>query len=216
MARTAAAGQPARRSSRSKRDDILAVATTLFGRDGYEDSKWADVAAAVGIGSTALYHYFESKLHCLYVIMADSLATYLRNFERVTKEAPDCPTAIVNLLRHEYDLSEQEVLRNRLLIAEQGLVGVHRESPREEEARQQAQSRTRELEFAWATFLARAMDQGVIPQADPWLLTRAVLGLHASVWHWYRPDDSLPLEDVSAFWVPRCLAVLGLPPELAE
>ena len=63
------------------------------------------------------------------------------------------------LLRHEYDLNEQEVLRNRLLVAEQALVGVHRTSPREEEARQLARSRTRELEFAWATFLARAMEQ---------------------------------------------------------
>ena len=46
-------------SSRSKREAILASATTYFGRKGYEDSKWADVAKEVGIGSTALYHYFE-------------------------------------------------------------------------------------------------------------------------------------------------------------
>ena len=64
---------PSRRapaSSRSKRDDIIAVATELFGRQGYEHSKWADVAKEVGVGSTALYHYFESKLHCLYEIQA--------------------------------------------------------------------------------------------------------------------------------------------------
>src|SRR6202022_2964850 len=197
-----------RTSSRSKRDVILTAATAYFGEHGYEDTKWADVASAVGIGSTALYHYFESKLHCLYVIMAEALATYLRNFERITKESADYPSAIVALLRHEYDLNEQEVLRNRLLIAEQALVGIHRTSPREEEARQLARSRTRELEFVWATFLARAMEQGVIPEADPRLLTRAVLGLHNSVWHWYRPGGTLPLEKVSDFYVPRCLAVL--------
>ena len=105
MARTGTPPQPSRRSSRGKREDILAVATTLFGRDGYEDSKWADVASAVGIGSTALYHYFESKLHCLYVIMAEALETYLRNFERITKESADYPSAIVGVLRHEYDLT---------------------------------------------------------------------------------------------------------------
>jgi AcrR family transcriptional regulator len=209
------AAQSPRKSSRSKREDILAVATTLFGRDGYEDSKWADVAAAVGIGSTALYHYFESKLHCLYVIMAEALATYAGNFERITKESADYPSAIVAILRHEYDLNEQEVLRNRLLIAEQALVGVHRQSPREEEARQLARARTRELEFAWATFLARAMEQGVVPEADPLLLTRAVLGLHNSVWHWYRSDGTMSLDRLSDFYVRRCLAVLGLPPELA-
>ena len=62
-------------------------------------------------------------------------------FERITKESPDYPTAIVAVLRHEYNLTEQEVLRNRLLVAEQALVGVHRQSPREEEARQLARAR---------------------------------------------------------------------------
>src|SRR5207302_2018918 len=83
----------------NKREEILAVATTHFGRDGHEDSKWADVAAAVGIGSTALYHYFESKLHCLYVIMAEALASYTEDFERSTEESGDSAKAIVTLLR---------------------------------------------------------------------------------------------------------------------
>ncbi len=65
---------------------ILEVATQYFGEHGYEDTKWADVAAAVGIGSTALYHYFESKLHCLYVIMADTLEWFQSEFDRITSE----------------------------------------------------------------------------------------------------------------------------------
>jgi TetR/AcrR family transcriptional regulator, cholesterol catabolism regulator len=207
-------GQP-RASSRSKRADILRVATAIFGRDGYEHSKWADVAAEVGIGSTALYHYFESKLHCLYVIMADALEADLNEFEQITKETDDYVGALVKILRRLYDLDEQEVMRNRVLVSEQFLVGIHRESPREEEARQLARARMRDLEFAWATFLSRGMEQGAIPEADSRLLTRALLGLHNSVWHWYRPRGPLALGEVSDFYVQRCLAVLGLPAETA-
>jgi TetR/AcrR family transcriptional regulator, cholesterol catabolism regulator len=205
-----------RTSSRSKRADILRVATAIFGRDGYEHSKWADVAAEVGIGSTALYHYFESKLHCLYVIMADALEADLHEFERITSESDDYVSALVTVLERLYDLDEQSVLRNRVLVSEQFLVGIHRESPREEEARQLARARMRDLEFAWATFLTRGMEQGVVPEADARLLTRAVLGLHNSVWHWYRPRGPLALQEVSDFYVPRCLTVLGLAPEVAN
>src|SRR3954447_6776559 len=215
MPRNDNGGQP-RASSRSKRADILRVATAIFGRDGYEHSKWADVAAEVGIGSTALYHYFESKLHCLYVIMADALETDLNEFEQITKETDDYVGALVKILRRLYDLDEQEVMRNRVLVSEQFLVGIHRESPREEEARQLARARMRDLEFAWATFLSRGMEQGAIPEAASRLLTRAVLGLHNSVWHWYRPRGPLPLADVSDFYVRRSLAVLGLPPETVD
>lgn len=209
--------EPATRtSSRSKRERILEVATAYFGEHGYEDTKWADVAAAVGIGSTALYHYFESKLHCLYVIMAEALASFQSDFERVTGENDEFLDALVQVLRSGFDLTEQEVLRNRVLVAEQGLVGIPRQSRREEEARELARARTRDIEFAWATFLVRGMEQGHLPRADARLLTRALLGLYNSIWHWYRPRGTLGLEDLSDFFVRRQLAVLGLPPELAS
>jgi AcrR family transcriptional regulator len=200
-----------RRSARSKHDPILDAAIRIFGRDGYEDSRWADVAKSVGIGSTALYHYFESKLHCLYVIMADTLQARLEEFEADVRDVTDYPAAMRTVLRAGFDLNEQQVLCMRVLAAEQARLAVHRTSPREEEARQRARARTRDIEFAWATFLARAMEQGAIPEADPRLLTRAVLGLHNSVWHWYRADGVLSLAEVGDFFVDRCLAVVGLP-----
>jgi TetR/AcrR family transcriptional regulator, cholesterol catabolism regulator len=205
-----------RGSSRGKRDEILARAVEFFGQEGYEDTKWADVAAAVGIGSTALYHYFESKLHCLYVIMADALEFFQRDFETITGGSDDFLDALVAVLRSGYELTEHDVLRMRVLVAEQGLVGIRRSSPREEEARELARARTRDLEFLWATFLVRGMQQGVLPETDPRLLARAVLGLNLSVWHWYRPRGTLSLEDLSDFFVRRQLTVLGLPPEAAD
>jgi TetR/AcrR family transcriptional regulator, cholesterol catabolism regulator len=203
-------------SSRSKREEILRTATAYFGENGYEATKLADVAAAVGIGSTALYHYFESKLHCLYVIMADALEFFRSEFERETSAHDDYLDALLAVLASSYDLSEQDVMRNRVLVAEQGLVGVPRSSPREEEARTLARARIRDVEFAWATFLVRGMEQGILPEADPRLLTRALLGLYNSIWHWYRPRGSVSLDEVKEFFLRRQLAVLGLPPELAE
>jgi AcrR family transcriptional regulator len=205
-----------RTSSRSKRAIILETATAYFGEHGYEDTKWADVAKAVGIGSTALYHYFESKLHCLYVIMADTLEDFHEDFKRITGEHDDFPEAFLAVMRNVFDLADQDVLRLRLLVAEQGLLGIHRTSPREEEARSLARARTRDLEFAWGTFLTRGMQQGAIEEADPRLLARAVLGLYNSVFHWYRPRGRMSLEEVADFFIRRELAVLGLSPDLLD
>ena len=199
------------RSSRSKHEEILATATEHFGKQGYEYTKWADIAEAVGVGSTALYHYFESKLHCLYEIQAEAVAADREKFDRVIAEHDDFAEALKAALDAAYDLTELEVQRNRVLVAEQALVGMHRTSAREEEARQLARSHMRDLEFAWATFLTRGMEQGAIPESDPLLLARAVLGLHNSVWHWYRPRRGLLLTEVRDFFVGRCLAVVGLP-----
>jgi AcrR family transcriptional regulator len=202
------------RTEGPKRNEILAAATERFGRDGYEDTKWADIAADVGVGPTALYHYFESKQHCLYVIMDQAIDGFRSRFAALTGDGPAEPLeALAAVLADCFDLSEHDVQRNRVLVAEQGLLSGRSGSPREEEARQAARARTRDLEFAWASFLSGAMHQGAIPKNDPRLLTRAILGLYNSIWHWYRPNGIVAMDDVAEFFTDRSLALLGVAPE---
>jgi hypothetical protein len=142
--------------------------------------------------------------------MAEGIGASRENFDKAIAENDDFEAALRAILYSSFDLTEQEVHRNRVLVAEQGLVGVKRTSPREEEARELARALMRDLEVAWATFLARGMQQGVLPENDPQLMSRAVIGLHNSVWHWYRPRGILSLDDVADFFVPRQLAMLGV------
>ena len=205
-----------RRVEGAKRAEILEAAAERFGRDGYEDTKWADIAADVGVGPTALYHYFESKQHCLYVIMDLTIERFGARFAALTAdESADPVAALEAVIEDSFDVAPADVHRNRVLVAEQGLLADRSTSPREEQARRAARARTRELELAWAAFLERAMRQGAIPPSDPQLLTRAVLGLYNSVWHWYRPDGIIALDRVAEFFTARALAVLGVAPGTA-
>ena len=81
--------RPTRLKPGVKREQIIEVATEHFGRFGYEDTKWADVAAAVDIGSTALYHYFESKQHCLFEIMGRAVREFRQRFDRIVASHDD-------------------------------------------------------------------------------------------------------------------------------
>jgi AcrR family transcriptional regulator len=215
-ARATRGGRAPRLKPGVKREQIFQVAIEAFGRDGYEDTKWADIAAAVDIGSTALYHYFESKQHCLFEIMAKAVADFRERFDRITAAHEDWADALIAALEDQFDLTEQEVLRQRVLVAELGRLAVKRTLPREESARTSARTHIRDLEFAWGAFLARGMQQGVVPESDPRLLTRALLGLYNSVWHWYHPGGPLGLADVRRFFISRELAVLGCSSELEE
>src|SRR5689334_23676460 len=116
-----------------KRDEILAAATERFGRDGYEDTKWADIAADVGVGPTALYHYFESKQHCLFVIMDQAIEAFHSRFELLANRHPLHLDALAAILRDCFALSDRDIQRNRVLVAEQGLLASQRESAREEQ-----------------------------------------------------------------------------------
>src|SRR5438270_5890753 len=100
-----------RRHDRAKREEILDAATDRFGRDGYEDTKWADIAADVGVGPTALYHYFESKQHCLFVIMEEAIEQFLSSFVRVASENQDYAEALLAILTDCFALTEHEIQR---------------------------------------------------------------------------------------------------------
>jgi AcrR family transcriptional regulator len=185
------------------------VATQYFGDKGYEDTKWADVATAVGLGPTALYHYFESKQQCLFEILVEGIEDAQAEFGRLTEG--DFATAFPALVRGSFVRSDREALRARVLVAEQGLVRHQRSAPREEEARRRAFSLVKAYEAAWRDLLAAGMEEGAIPRTDPDLLARAVIGIYNSVWHWYRPAGRLDLDQVADFYVPRMLALAGLP-----
>jgi AcrR family transcriptional regulator len=201
------------RTAGAKRAEILAAATERFGRDGYEDTKWADIAADVGVGPTALYHYFESKQHCLFVIMAEAIESFHARFARIAATERDASRVVEQVFADAFDVTPLDVQRLRVLVAELGLLARRRQSPREEQARQAARERTRELELEWATFLARAMEHGAVPEGDPRLLARAVLGLYNSIWQWYRPDGVVSLDFVAEFFRARLLQVIGFGPD---
>jgi TetR/AcrR family transcriptional regulator, cholesterol catabolism regulator len=204
------------RDEGGRRAEILNAAIDRFGRDGYENTRWADIADDVGIGPTGLYHYFDSKQHCLYVIFDQALDELHDRFDSVTAAQVDPRDALRVVCSDCFELSEREVLRNRVLVAEQVLLSGQSSSHREEQARLAGRERTRRLELAWTRFLADAMSQGAIPERDPRMLARAMLGLYNSIWHWYRPDQAVALPAVADFFIDRLLAVAGIPPEINQ
>ncbi len=53
----------------SSRDKILDVAEALFARRGYAGVGLREVAAAVGLGKSSLFHHFRSKGHLYYEVI---------------------------------------------------------------------------------------------------------------------------------------------------
>lgn len=202
------AGQ-AKEGPRSKRAMILDAAIDNFGEVGFEHTKWATIAGQVGIGQTALYHYFESKSHCLLTIMSSELE---RSLERARKaavkhETPDAKLAAA--IASAFEVTPREALQARILLSHQDLLVTPRPSEREEGERQRARELVREIEHEWATLLRRGMDEGIFPERDERVMVRLVLGLVNSVWRWYRPQGPRTLEEVSATVVDACLRVVG-------
>jgi len=193
---------------RSKRRRILEAAIDHFGEEGFEHTKWATVAKDVGIGQTALYHYFESKTHCLLTIMsAELLQAQLRSREAV-EGVTDPEEVLRKAVASAFQVTQREALQARILLSHQDLLVAPRPSEREEAERIHARELVREIEATWAEMLRAGMDAGAFAERDEKVLVRLVLGLVNSVWRWYRPKGPQTLQEVSAFVVEACVRLV--------
>ncbi len=68
------AQKPARNGSTGKRESILRAATRVFARNGYFNSKVADIARAAGVADGTVYLYFKSKEEILHSIFDQNMA----------------------------------------------------------------------------------------------------------------------------------------------
>ena len=196
-------------SPRSKRRMILDAAIDNFGRVGFEHTKWATIADEVGIGQTALYHYFESKAHCLLTIMSLELSRSLALFREVAAEVPEADRALELAIAAAYDVSPREVLQMRILQNHMDLLATPRPSAKEEAERQTARELVREIEREWTDLLVRGMKTGAFPKRDAPALAAVVLAMIVSVWRWYRPGGRMSSDQVTDLITATCLRAVG-------
>jgi AcrR family transcriptional regulator len=200
---------PETEGPRSKRAVILTAAIESFGKDGYEHTKWAKIADEVGIGQTALYHYFESKAHCLLTIMSIELNRSLERFREVTADVTPADKALEAAIGAAYDVTPREVLQMRILQSHMDLLATPRPSEKEEAERQRARALVRDIENEWTALLERGMKAKDFPKRDSHALATVVLGMVVSVWRWYRPGGPMSLDDVRKLMSGACLRVVG-------
>jgi TetR/AcrR family transcriptional regulator, cholesterol catabolism regulator len=194
---------------RSKRAAILAAAIKSFGKSGYDATKWSAVADQVGIGQTALYHYFESKAHCLLTIMRLELQRSYEMFLKATADTADPMDALRAAVRAAYAVSEHDVLQMRILQNNVAILAVPRSSKREETERLAARELVHQIENAWTELLERGMSEGAFVRRDAHTLALNMLGMIVSVWRWYRPRGSVTLAAVSELTEDCCVRMVA-------
>ena len=192
------ANAPRTESPRSKRAVIIATAIDRFGEEGFEHTKWATIADDVGIGQTALYHYFESKVHCLLTIMRLELSNSVDRFRAGTESAPDSAAALVAAVASAYEASPRDALQRRILQNHMDLLATPRPSKKEEEERLLCRSLVQEIERNWTDLVQKGIDDGTFRVKDALLTARMLLALVVGVWRWYRPGGEMNLEQITA------------------
>src|SRR6266699_2415985 len=85
----AAAKRTSRNSTADKRAIILRAATRVFARNGYFNSKVADIARAADVADGTVYLYFKSKEEILHSIFDQNMAEAIASGRKLIKALSD-------------------------------------------------------------------------------------------------------------------------------
>jgi AcrR family transcriptional regulator len=184
---------PPKRQSNARRDlisqEILEKAAALFAERGFANTSLQDVAQALGIGRTALYHYISSK--------DELLASLVRGLTQETAEAVDAiagdstltPAAKLEAaVRGMAARVAGSPARFRLLLVSEGSLS----KPLAAEHRQ---ARRRVLRGLTA-IVREGIEAGVLRETDEQVAAFGVLGMCNWIAWWHEPGaDPAPAVD---------------------
>ena len=172
-----------------KRAAILKTSAKLFGRDGYERTSMAEVAATCGVSKALLYHYYQNKEELLF----DILFNHLSELVKVTNKA--------------FELNTDAEQRLGAMI--EGLLELYRDADDEHRVQtgslsalpKNRQEQLKNLERQLVRTFSSALKEVVPSLAEPGApllpVTMSLFGMLNWHYMWFRNDGSITRSDYS-------------------
>ncbi|GAA4873786.1 TetR/AcrR family transcriptional regulator [Saccharopolyspora cebuensis] len=163
-------------------ESLLAVAVGLFNERGYDGTSMEDLARALGITKSAIYHHVPGKEELLRLAVnrgLDGLFAEAARIETVDGRAID---RLEHLVRASVLVLVEQLPFVTLLLRVRGNTEVERA----------ALARRREFDQIVADLVSKAAADGDLrPDVDPATSARLLFGMVNSLVEWYRPDGDV-------------------------
>ncbi|WP_285758796.1 TetR/AcrR family transcriptional regulator [Nocardiopsis ansamitocini] len=167
---------------------MLRVAVAVFNERGYDGTSMEDLARALGVTKSAIYHHVAGKED----LLRQSLDRALDALFAVTEE-PGATTGpaidrLEYVLRGSVRVLADELPHVTLLLRVRGNTGVER----------QALERRRAFDRFVGELVREGVGEGDIrPDIDPVLASRLLFGTVNSLVEWYRPERGLTADQLA-------------------
>ncbi|HTW17407.1 MAG TPA: TetR/AcrR family transcriptional regulator [Nocardioides sp.] len=182
---------------------VLGTAIDLFIRQGYDATSMADLAAALGLSKSSLYHHVPSKERLLELALDEALGELTAVVEAATAEGA-AGTSYERLRR----VVEDGV---RLLVDHQPAVTLLLRVHGNTDVERAALERRRWVDDRLADLVAAAVAEGALrADLDPGLVSRLLFGMVNSLVEWYDVDGPVDVDQLAAAVVATALDGLAV------
>lgn len=170
---------------------VLAAAIDLFNRKGYDATSIGDIAEALGVTKSAVYHHVASKEQ----LLAEALDEALRELEATVASATTASAAEGSAHERLRSVVRRSV---EVLVAHQPAVTLLLRVHGNSETERDALRRRRAIDARLATLVRQAVDEGALrADLDPDVVSRLVFGMVNSLVEWYRTTGPVPADQLA-------------------
>ena len=167
---------------------MLRTAIDLFNTRGYDATSMGDLAEALGITKSAIYHHVPSKEH----LLSEALDEALAGLEAAVDQAIDAEGSAYDRLRGVVRRSVEVLVDHQPAVTL--LLRVHGNTDTENVALR----RRRDIDARLAELVGQAADEGALrADLDPDLVSRLLFGMINSLVEWYRPGGPVEATDLA-------------------
>lgn len=171
------------------RKDILEAAAQIISVKGFHGTSMQDIAEAVDLRKSSLYHHISSKQEILVELLDTALDMLIEELERVVSQ-PVSPEekfrlamrSYINTLAENLDLSTVLILEHRSL---------------EPKYRRRHIPKRDKYETLWRRIIEEGVANKTFISADPLLDVKFVLGVANWTIMWYIPSGTYPADQIA-------------------
>lgn len=172
-----------------QRSDIIQAAAQIFRQKGFHATSMQEIADAVKLQKSSLYHHIPSKQDILLTILDYALDLLIADMQTVV-EGDLPPEDKLRRAVHVYvdRLTEDADLATVLLMEHRSL---------EPELKQGHIERRDRYEALWRELIEEGIEKGAFRSMDPKVAGFALLGVQNWMLTWYRADGKLQASDLA-------------------
>lgn len=171
------------------RDHVVDVAVKIFTERGYDGTSMADIAGALGVHKSSIYHHVSGKEQ----LLDEAVKRALNALHGMLAEPGAAEGRAVERLRYVVRRAVEIMVRQLAEVTV--LLRIRGNTPTE----RWAMSRRREFDRAVQRIVSDAVaEHDLRGDLDPGLATRLIFGMSNSVSEWYQPGGRLSAHDIAS------------------
>ncbi|RVW09715.1 TetR/AcrR family transcriptional regulator [Prescottella agglutinans] len=184
------------------RGQIMAASAKLFYERGYAATSIRDIAEAVDISSSTMYHHFKNKQEVLHAIVTQFMTDFVAEMDEILRDKTLAPTdRIRQTVRKHIEFSDDR--RPELLVGNPIRNALDADQQREGIRLQSA------YHDAVRDTIKDGVDSGEFDVPDVAVATMAVLDMLNGVREWFTPRGTLTRDALVERYVCLVLRLLG-------